>query len=531
MHNQLTIANFNSACHYLGKQEDAFLVNNAIRRMVRERFPAQLSVCVDSQLSALASQHRVYRIRKLQFNLCITRADMELGHLTEQLVATLMQSLEQQLSQASVGVKVYADMEDFHGALIADLLAGRAWSQWEYDEFRHWQLLDDSEAIVQLLLPKLSALPRLLQRLQQRSNTDRLLKSLDKRQLSTLFQHWAGASVSDSFSASIIGDTLRSTQFAQLSALQYSRINPDGRGFVRQLLCGLFQYALNNPAQDLSKCLREMATVQFIRSHGRKVLMLADRNVESIGAVDFQQHGIETDLHGMAKQLLFWLLDEPSGKNAVAALLFKLPESLDESIDLERRVAVENNVVKDANTAPQQFFYSDCAGLALLIPVAISLGLYQQCSATVLREAIALCLADGNAYEKTQLAVVADWLMKAIPGNDDEASEDFELPSTWRCGLSESRQGKILESRGAEQCRRLLLAQFASRLTGMSASSDAYLQNNFLRCPGSIKISESAIVVTLEPIALRIVLDLAGYSNWSDRLPWSERRLIIEMRT
>jgi hypothetical protein len=559
MHNQLTIAHFNNACHYLGKQEDAFLVNNEIRRMVHDRLPGQLSACLDTQLLALSSQNRVYRIRKLKFNLCITRADMELGHLTEQLVANLMESLEQQLSVAHAGIKSYTDSADFHSALIVDLLAGRAWSQWEYDEFKHWQLVDDSEAILQLLLPQLNTVPLLLQRLQQRTNIERLFTCLDKRQLTILFQQWSTVSLSDSFSASIITDQSRWKQFAKLSALQNTRRGANAEDFIAQLLFRFCQQLLIRPTQNFSNCLRELATFQFIHDHGRKVLLLADRSGESIGVDDFQQQGIDSYLQGMARQFLFWLQGHKARRQAVTDLLFELPGSMNDDIEIEKESAEKIDADDETNTAQPQLFYSECAGLALLIPVAISLGLYQQCSAAFLRDAIALTLSnedskpDAGELAKTkqmdsallkpeifsseikdkEVIETPDWLMKIIPSVDVDAEDSrvFNLPATWRFGLSEIRQAQILDSQGTEQCRRLLLAQFAARLTGMSASSDRYLQANFLRCPGSIKISDSAIAVRLQPIPLRIVLDLAGYSNWSDILPWSTRRLTIEIQT
>lgn len=559
MHNQLTIAHFNNACQYLGKQEDAFLVNNEIRRMVHDRLPGQLSACLDTQLLALSSQNRVYRIRKLKFNLCITRADMELGHLTEQLVANLMESLEQQLSVAHAGIKSYTDSADFHSALIVDLLAGRAWSQWEYDEFKHWQLVDDSEAILQLLLPQLNTLPLLLQRLQQRTNIERLFTCLDKRQLTILFQQWSTVSLSDSFSASIITDQSRWKQFAKLSAMQNTRRGANAEDFIAQLLFRFCQQLLIRPTQNFSNCLRELTTFQFIHDHGRKVLLLADRSGESIGVDDFQQQGIDSYLQGMARQFLFWLQGHKARKQAVTKVLFELPGSMDENIKIENKSAekIDSDDEADTDTAQPQSFYSECAGLALLIPVAISLGLYQQCTASFLRDAITLTLADEDSLQAaaqssktkimdpeilnsevidteeiaSEVIDAPDWLMKLIPSVDSKDTKVFNLPGTWRFGLSEIRQAQILDSQGTEQCRRLLLAQFAARLTGMSASSDRYLQANFLRCPGSIKISDSVIAVRLQPIPLRIVLDLAGYSNWSDILPWSTRRLTIEIQT
>ncbi len=547
MKNQLTIAHFNNACHYLGKQEDAFLVNNEIRRMVHDRLPGQLSACLDTQLLAHSSQNRVFRIRQLKVNLCITRADMELGHLTEQLVASLMVSLEQQLSVAHAGVKIYADSADFEAALIVDLLAGRAWSQWEYDEFKHWQLVDDSEAILQLLLPKLNSLPLLLQRLQQRTNIERLFNGLNKRQLAMLYQQWAAVSLSDSFSASIIADQSQWKQLVKLSALQNTRQAEGGMDFIVQLLFRFCQNLLIKPAQDFSKLLRDMSTFLFVQNYGQKILLLADRSGESVSIEDFQQQGIDSYLQGMAQQFIFWLQEHKVRKQAVTKLLFELPGSMDDNIGFGKNLAEKIDANDEADTAQPQSYYSECAGLALLIPVAISLGLYQQCSARFLRDAIALALADENsqpvatASPKTReidseivdskVIGAADWLMKIIPSVDAEDTRVFKLPATWRFGLSEIRQVQILDSQGVEQCRRLLLAQFAARLTGMSASSDRYLQANFLRCPGSIKISDSAIAVSLQPIPLRIVLDLAGYSNWSDILPWSTRRLTIEIRT
>lgn len=555
MENQLSIGNFNNCCHYLGKQEDAFLVNNEIRRLLKKRVPGLLATGIDTHLDSFLAEQRVYRIRQLKFNLCITRTNMDLGHLSEQLVENLIASLQQQLSSSQTGIKSYQDSADFHAAFICDLLDGRAWSQWEYDEFKHLQHVDDNEAVIQVLLPQRKNLPKLLNHLRKRIDIKRLFSQLNKEQLFRLYQHWFAGEPTLHFNSSLLTDRSRLQLFATIAELQNTNKDQHEADFTAEVLYQFFQLLLIRPEQNFSKLLSELSTFQFIKKYAREILKYVDDDNKRGRAKKFIQQNLDDYLQDITQHFIHWLQEDRNNRMIVTLLLIDLSESMDGYSELHKKATVKQNVNNDANLDIQQSFYSENAGLALLIPVVMSLGLYRQCSPTFLRTAILLALCEDDAQqfaESAQRSITKshkiaygtdkpgaeinriddlDWLSKVFPSAGVEQLTDFKLPKTWRFGLSENKQATILNCQGVEQCYRLILAQFASRMTGMSESSAHYLRVNFLQRPGSIKFFDSTIVVRLEPIPLRIVLDLAGYSSWTETLAWSETRLSIEVRS
>ena len=77
----------------------------------------------------------------------------------------------------------------------------------------------------------------------------------------------------------------------------------------------------------------------------------------------------------------------------------------------------------------------------------------------------------------------------------------------------------------------VLLRPWARWLRNFGESSVPYLLDQFIRRPGSIWITSTEIVVTLDRRPLDIVLEMAGYLGEIDRVPWlGNRRVRFQLR-
>ncbi|MGH8467302.1 MAG: hypothetical protein ACRER5_24425 [Pseudomonas sp.] len=180
-----------------------------------------------------------------------------------------------------------------------------------------------------------------------------------------------------------------------------------------------------------------------------------------------------------------------------------------------------------ADTSRDKLLYSARGGLVLLIPAIVSLRLHNCFTMAQLRGA--LWTAGGD--EEHEVPAEA-WLRTLLP-DLPQSLPDGTLPAAWRLGLAAQRQHdieRLMHSGNVElMLAKLLLAQFAARLSGLQGSSDAYLRSQFLHHSGYFVIDETQIVARLDSVPLFIVLRMAGLAGWSDQLPWLQRPLTIEI--
>ena len=197
----------------------------------------------------------------------------------------------------------------------------------------------------------------------------------------------------------------------------------------------------------------------------------------------------------------------------------------------------------------------DNAGLALLTPVILSLKLYEFFPIDTLRDAIYSIInnsdskithLEGEETNRTFLDSSSTWLNTLFSNSDDDnkenrlddisstskktIAEDSSIPNHLFFGLDKSQKSTLLEMKGLAQIRKLILMQFAARLSGLQHSSQTYLVKQFLSTPGYMSITPEVITVHIDPIPLNILLKMAGFSHWQETLPWLNKKLNIRVK-
>ena len=522
MLNQITIGTLTNNCRFYGMQTDASLVSSELKRTSQTVLPQIIGAEIDRQLSSLTHGNGIYRIKKIRLKFTVLRSDLSLGRLADVLAARLVTALAQQLAESSGNVVYFKNEADFVAALMSDLLMGRAWDSWVYEEFAALRHLDAMEAVVQLLLSRNSMLADVVPGLQHRQQLSNMLEMLNVEQATRLFQQWTGHSLADQFKESSLPD-LAELQ-SQLARLQSVRSKSDHASeplvllSLRVYLTGLAQGLIVGSAASLWVA----AHYSFLRRYGSIMLSLLKQNPPE--RADLQSL-LEDDVitRQIAADLLQWSDANPDRyvylekicsvtQNSKAAE----PNGKHQPAEhIEIPLAIQSNI--------SQVINSESAGLILLLPVIVSLDLHKHYRSGTLRTALTLALHDDESLAQP------DWLNTLIPDVDDELSTDGPMPATWHLGLTADLQKKIAMLTGAKQLASLLLAHFAARLSGLQHSSAGYLRAQFLHHSGTIEINEVQVIVHLKPIALNIVLQMAGFAGWQEQLPWLKRKLIIEI--
>jgi len=523
MLNQVIIDRLSNHCRLYGASADAHLIDNEIKRISVNQLPQIIGTEIDRQLSSLNHGNGIYRINKIQLKFSLLRSDLLLGrHLADVLAERLVNSLSQQLTSDSGNVVYFENEADYVSALMAGLLQGSAWNTWVYQEFSSLRHLEAIEAVVQLLLPRYFMVNDLVAGLLRRQRFAHFLAVLNDEQATRLFHQWTGYTLVELFKKNSLPELPELKKW--LSLLRAVNVKTDDATEPLALLSLKVFFSIQAQAslQTSLAVLWVSAHYSFLLRYGVLLMPLlkqvpTDRaSLKSLFQTDEVIRQIATDL-------LFWAdakservayLEEifQATKNTTAVKQKEVPPSAPESFTLAA-----------TQIDSSQKIYSEFAGLVLLLPMIISLGLHKIYQPAILRSALMRALYDDEKI------IQPDWLSLLLPDVDEALFSDASLPQIWRHGITENKQKEIERLVGEKQLACLLLAHFAARLSGLQRSSDAYLRTQFLLHKGVIKVDEQQVTVQLEPMPLYIVLHMAGLCGWQVQLPWQKRKLSIEV--
>jgi hypothetical protein len=170
---------------------------------------------------------------------------------------------------------------------------------------------------------------------------------------------------------------------------------------------------------------------------------------------------------------------------------------------------------------------SHVAGLALVVPIVRDLGLWRALSPAALR-ALLLALAPVDPGDPTR----ADAFVAQLAPVDVDAPAPVwpALPPHALRGLDDERAAAIAGAAGAEAWALLVATRFAERLPGLAGSSLGYLRRQFFRRFGVLHADDERLDVTLAPVPLAVVLQMAGMAGARGPIPWlGDRTLTIRL--
>lgn len=525
MTNQVRIQRMDNRCRFVGSADEVPFVQSELRQLAEGELADLVGAEVDRRLQHLASPSGIFHIRKLRLHLALPRSGFSTHGLCRALARQLVDELEKQLSDNRREVAFFASPGEFTAAFIRDLLTGRAWTTWYYEEFQALRHVSAQEAVVQTLLPRWNVLPAITRHLSP-ALLAQCVDAFDPSQARRLFVQWSGADILRTFAPKVVPTVARLRSVLQSVQALPAPTTP-AQSSLSQAALRYFLLVLQAlpDITDAEALLWLAAQRVFVARYDGHISALLDHR--PLRPANHTSDAISEDkAKAIANALLLWVERGQQEREWVDALLHNHRPTERHDDKTGRKVTTtETSVERDGSV-----LYSEHAGLVLLMPVLFSLGLHSTCDLGELLEAFVL--ADG-ATERRDVA--ERWLQTLFSEHGDHSpqkltlAERTDLPQRWRLGLDASRQQQLQRLQGAKQLAQLLLYHFAARLSGLQQSSNDYLRNQFLHRSGHFVFYESRIEAHITGVPLAIVLKMSGLACWAEHLPWLGRRLALDV--
>lgn len=513
----LTINEFNNQCRYIGPAQDAGVLASELNQL------APLLLDAVSQQLALQPDERtgIYCIRQLDLSLTLTRRQVSARTLSTLLAQQLNIALNKVLLVLNnpAECRHFADEAHYIAAFIHSLLQYGHAELWLFAQYHSLRHLSATDAIVQLLLPRLALLTQISKVLQTQQQHKALYQQLTNVQAQALLQHWLGDNQLAPFSTAGLPLTTLDQLQRHLQQTDRQQSNqPLALSVISSLLQSLPLTAALMQINPRSLLLVIIQRQLLRRCQLQLTAALTSRGKPALASATLPDAGLQP----LLADALHWLEQHAEHKSYVARCLHQF--NADNNVNIATPDSASPAVASTAAIAQSNRFYSKQAALVLLLPVLLGLRLQQYYSAGSLR------LALLQAVDPLQDSCAPHgWLLQLLPDHSCAANDSPELPPLWRQGLTVSEQQHLAQLSGCPQLSELLLRHFAGRLSGLQRSSSSYLRQQFLHGGGVIALHEDRIAVQLNPIALAIVLQMAGLANWCDTLPWLKKTLTIEV--
>ena len=515
---QLSINEFNNQCRYLGRADQVGTVASELNQLA----PLLLDAISQQVTLELDEAPGIYCIRQLNLSLTLSRRQLSARSLSRLLAQQLNITLNQVLLRLDnpADCRYFADEAHYIAAFIQSLLQYGNAELWVFAQYHSLRHLSVTDAIVQLLLPRLALLTQIGAVLRAQQQHNALYQQLTNEQAQTLLQHWLGDSLLAPFSTA----GLPLTALEQLQRhLQQTNRQPSRQPLALSVISALLQsLPLTATLAQINPRSLLLVIAQRHLLHRCQVQLSA--LLHSTPKLQLPDSTLDAELQPLLNDALYWAAQQAEHKSYIARCLPPFTTANSANIatptpDCRIPVATSN-----AQMPQSSQFYSNQAALVLLLPVLLGLRLHQYYAASSLR----LALLQAVEPELDSCAAHG-WLLQLLPDHSCAANDSAELPPLWRQGLSVSEQQHLAQLSGSPQLSALLLRHFANRLSGLQRSSLSYLRQQFLQGGGVISLHDDRISVRLNPIALAIVLQMAGLADWCDSLPWLKKNLLIEV--
>lgn len=514
----LTINEFNNQCRYIGPAQDAGVLASELNQL------APLLLDAVSQQLALQPDDRtgIYCIRQLDLSLTLPRRQVSARTLSTLLAQQLNIALNKVLLVLDnpAECRYFADEAHYIAAFIHSLLQYGHAELWLFAQYHSLRHLSATDAIVQLLLPRLALLTQIGKVLRAQQH-NALCQQLTNVQAQALLQHWLGDNQLAPFSTA----GLPLTTLEQLQRhLQQTDKQQSGQPLALSVISALLQ-SLPLTATLVQITPRSLLLVIVQRQLLRRcqpqlTAALHSRVSPALASATLPDAGLQP----LLADALHWLEQHTEHRSYIARCLHQFNADNSTNIATPTPDSASPAAASTAEIPQSSQVYSNQAALVLLLPVLLGLRLQQYYSASSLR------LALLQAVDPLQDSCAPHgWLLQLLPDRSCATNDSPELPPLWRQGLTVSEQQHLAQLSGCQQLSELLLRHFAGRLSGLQRSSVVYLRQQFLLGGGVITLHEDRISVRLNPIALAIVLQMAGLANWCDTLPWLKKTLTIEV--
>jgi hypothetical protein len=497
----------------------------------------------------LDSDELVCFIEHMTVDLTLDPAKMDDRELAAFWASGLQEGIVKTLSQRGNSVILFRNRGEFLASFLEDLLAGRAWDYWYYQEFDALRSLSLGQAVLTLLVAEGDTGRDALLELTQRDCLERLLAILTDDEVEAIAIQCLlppGPSVVLPNTVGIWVQRLRSL----LSRVRLTNILM--RDVMRLYLGLLDQHPELGPDVNLARFIRDLLQL-------RQTLATLDRRsaVLSYLADDDLRAALNQLDRGRATQLLTTLMPELRGVDVVALLqdlqvdaaqpigsrtiipyggIFLLVEAI---ADLELYNFLQQCPYSESPNFPKAnlllwLIALQCMGQPNVERTQRDRGLavfagFSQPPATALLQSYAVSLTPEmhaafiQAFQ-THLQTVLRrpnlfLYQRSLLSSTPAASDWFSLSESPVAPCSNSQWDGALA-----EVSRTILQGFAIKLGAFADSSPSYLCRNFLESQAEIEVSSSHIRVHFLTCPLQMVLRMAGFDHFTWEVPWLENR-------
>lgn len=510
-----------------------------------------LARALDDRIANLTdSDDPICFIQQMEVNLTLDPIHLDDRQLAAIWADALYKGILQTLSHPDSSVLIFQNRGEFLASFLEDLMWGRAWNYWYYEEFASLRSDSVSQAALKVLLEDGDTGRDALLELTRRGNLERLLANLGDREAETIadrcllppsprvilpnalpiwvksLRSWFGSGFTLTFTLS------RDVMCLYLNLLrQHPELGPDVNlaRFIRDVL-QLRQTvaAMNDRSAFLSHLESDNWTAvlnQLGRGSGQQLLMSLMRELTGGEVV-----ALLRDLQVETPQTISQRVVTPYGGifllvGAIADLElydflqrcpYPEPEGISKIGILLWAIALQCLGYQNAIQAKRDRGLALFAGLSK-VPELTQLQHYVEMFSPAIHTAF---IKHFQTHLREQLSRPEQFaLARSLSSTSTVSLDWFSLCPESNSLLPDSQWDAALA-----RVSSIILQAFAAKLGAFSDSSPAYLCRNFLASQAAIEISENAIVVRFFTCPLQMVLRMAGFESSMWEVPWLGNR-------
>lgn len=521
----MEIAHIHNRCRLLGESIDAGIMSNQINQLVSTALPSLIAQELNRQLPDTEHSNKVYRINTLHFSISLLKEDLHAGLAGALFANRLIGALRQALQDNSKNIKWYESEDEYIGSLLADLLCGTAWNQWQYQEFAPLQHVEEDEAAIQILMARPDTLVSLLNVLNKQNAIGRLLGAITLARSYALFEQWGQCKIEDIFkqaSPHTLNELNILISSAWLCKPKVVTQEPLTVAILTAFLTSM-QRATQQPL-NLQCAITAIAHITFVHRHKLLLQNYLKQDNQALGLADQTLSVLDSDEQQIIQSLKLFLALSDEHTDYIKRIL-TVSETTSSSISEKNAEPIKKSNILSVQTA-----YCAHAGVVLLLPIIVSLGLRETYTNTQLRKAL-LSIAQTSKDDPSYC-----WIAWLLPEEESDCGNYKDLPkrlpTSLQLGLNKEQRTELdaLFKVPEMQLARLMSMQLAVRLSGLQLSSAQYLNEQFLHIAGTFTRDDKGVHVVLAPISLNIVLSMSGFSPWQKILTWLNQTLSIEVQ-
>lgn len=499
---RLGIGRLATECTLVGRPELAVVLERRLERALADGLPRHLATLTEP---VLEGHDGVIRLERLRVRLSVEAA-LDEGELARVFASQITAALREALGSSRFGRRHWPDWESYAAAYLLHRLGLASEPDWAFPDFAPLRYLSGVEAAIEVLATRPGILGPLARSAPLAGAPAGLASLLTEEQAVGLVSRWSAVvAESDGVAAEAVVRAMTPELAEQLAGPE------PGRAVVTLALATAAQPVPTGPTVQ---AVLELANLTL-------ALLTLPEEVTALAPAEIVARLIAgpTTVSGPWPELddaLRAAASGPAARSRLEALIPRLQDALAQA-GVTPTVPSSTTATGSARTSTQPSeLATDFAGLGLLLPSVIRL-------ATPLSPGQVQALI--MSFAPDQEAASEDPAVRAMlpppdaepvpwpepPPNPTIAEEArFHLDGTW-AGL--------------------ILADFATRLPGLTGSSRPYLTEQFLTQPGRITLTPETLRIQLDGPPLGIVLQMSGLIGPQGGLPQhGNRQLLIENR-